>query len=85
MVRWRCSRRWPRETSSPQAQARGGAPPQDSEASINAATSPAELQRLFDAYVLVQAQDVLQLTDAQLPDFMSRLRALQEVRRRESR
>ena len=30
----------------------------------------------------VQAQDVLQLTDAQLPDFMSRLRALQEVRRR---
>ena len=62
--------------------ARGSTPAQDTEASINAATSPAELQRLFDAYVLVQAQDVLQLTDAQLPDFMTRLRALQDVRRR---
>lgn len=44
--------------------------------------SPAELQRLFDAYALVQAQDVLQLTDAQYPQFMSRLRALQDIRRR---
>jgi hypothetical protein len=37
---------------------------------------------LFDAYVAVQAQDVLQLTDTQYPQFLARLRALQEVRRR---
>lgn len=43
---------------------------------------PAELQRLFDAYVLVQAQDVLQLTETQYPQFLARLRALQDVRRR---
>lgn len=45
--------------------------------------SPAELQRLFDAYVLVQAQDALQLTDAQAGPFLSRFRALQDTRRRQ--
>jgi hypothetical protein len=44
--------------------------------------SLAELQRLFDAYVLMQAQETLQLSDAQYPQFLARLRALQEVRRR---
>ena len=44
--------------------------------------SQGELQRLFDAYVLMQAQETLQLTDAQYPQFLARLRALQEVRRR---
>jgi hypothetical protein len=44
--------------------------------------SLAELQRLFDAYVLMQAQETLQLNDAQYPQFLARLRALQEVRRR---
>lgn len=44
--------------------------------------SPAELQRLFDAYVLMQAQQELQLSDEQYPQFLSRVRALQEVRRR---
>lgn len=44
--------------------------------------SPAELQRLFDAYVLVQAQDTLKLDEAQYAKFLPRLRALQEVRRR---
>ena len=44
--------------------------------------SQVELQRLFDAYVLMQAQETLQLTDAQYPQFLPRLRALQEVRRR---
>lgn len=62
------------------AQARRGAPP-DETAAMGAA-SPAELQRLFDAYVTVQAQDVLQLTEAQYPQFVTRLRALQDVRRR---
>lgn len=62
------------------AQARRGAPP-DETAAVSAA-SPAELQRLFDAYVAVQAQDVLQLTDSQYPQFLTRLRVLQDLRRR---
>ncbi len=44
--------------------------------------SPLETQRLFDAYVLVQAQDALGVSDAQFPEFVTKLRALQEVRRR---
>lgn len=44
--------------------------------------SPAELQRLFDAYALVQAQDALKLDETQFARFLPRLRALQEVRRR---
>jgi hypothetical protein len=44
--------------------------------------SPAEIQRLFDAYVVMQAQTELQLTDEQYPRFMTRVRALQEARRR---
>jgi len=44
--------------------------------------SPGELQRLFDAYALMQAQQTLQLRDDQYPSFLTRLKALQEVRRR---
>ena len=44
--------------------------------------SPAELQRLFDAYVLVEAQDALRLDEAQYAKFLPRLRAFQETRRR---
>jgi hypothetical protein len=44
--------------------------------------SPGEIQQMFDAYVLVQAQDVLQLADDRYPQFVTRLRALQTVRRR---
>lgn len=43
---------------------------------------PAEIQRLFDAYLVMQAQQTLGLTDAQYPPFLTRLRALQEARRR---
>ena len=44
--------------------------------------SPAEVQQLFDAFVLVQAQDALSLTDAQFAPFVSSLKRLQDVRRR---
>lgn len=44
--------------------------------------SPAEVQRLFDAYTAMQAQDVLNLDDAQFSRFLPRLRALQDTRRR---
>ncbi len=44
--------------------------------------SPAEIQRLFDAYVVMQAQKELELSDDQFPRFLARVRTLQEVRRR---
>lgn len=46
---------------------------------------PAEIQRLFDAYLVVEAQQSLGLTEAQYPPFLTRLRALQEVRRQHLR
>ncbi len=47
-----------------------------------AGVSPAELQRLFDAYVLMQAQDDLSLSDEQYPRFLGRVKILQDARRR---
>ena len=44
--------------------------------------SPAEIQRLFDAYVVMQAQQELQLRDEQFAMFLTRVRTLQDVRRR---
>ncbi len=46
------------------------------------AVTPVELERWFDSYVLIQAQDALKVTDAQFPRFLERLRALQATRRR---
>jgi hypothetical protein len=51
----------------------------------NAPANPislAELNRLFEAYAIVQAQDFLKLTDEQYPDFVARLKQLQDARRR---
>ncbi len=44
--------------------------------------SPGEIQRLFDAYVVMQAQQELQLTDEQYPKFVSRVKALQAARQK---
>jgi hypothetical protein len=44
--------------------------------------TPGEIQRLFDGMMVMEAQDQLALTDKQYPDFVTRLRALQETRRR---
>ena len=43
--------------------------------------TPAQVQRLFDAYELVQAQEMLDLTDEQYPQFVATLNGLQEARR----
>ncbi len=43
---------------------------------------PREVQRLFDAYVLMQAQERLGISDAQYPQFVQRLKALLDARRR---
>ena len=41
-----------------------------------------ELQRLFDAYFILQAQDALKIDDAKFAEMLPRLKALQDVRRR---
>jgi Spy/CpxP family protein refolding chaperone len=46
------------------------------------AVSPGELQRMFDAYALMQAQDQLKIDDQHYPQFLTRFKALQEVRRK---
>lgn len=56
---------------------RAGAPPVP-----EGGVSPGEIQQLFDAYVVMQAQTELQLTDQQYGPFLTRVRALQDVRRR---
>ncbi len=45
----------------------------------------AEIQAWFDALVLVQAQKALGIGDAQYPQFVGRVKALQDVRRRNQR
>jgi hypothetical protein len=57
------------------AQARGGAAPGD------AAVSPLELQRMFDAYSIVQAQEFLKISDEQYAKFLPRFKALLDTRR----
>jgi hypothetical protein len=44
--------------------------------------APREIQQMIDAYVVMQAQDALALTEEQYPQFVARLRALQNARRR---
>ena len=44
--------------------------------------SAGEIQRLYDAWALVQAQEALQLSDDQYVRFVTRLKTLQETRRR---
>lgn len=44
-----------------------------------------ELQEMFDAFVLVQAQRVLQLPDEQYQRFFMRMNRLQDVRRQHTR
>ena len=43
--------------------------------------SPREVQRLFDAYVAMQAQERLQLSETQYPQFLPRLKSLLDLRR----
>ena len=37
---------------------------------------------MFDAYALMQAQEQLKISDEQFPQFLTRFKALQDVRRR---
>ncbi len=44
--------------------------------------TPAEIRRMFDSYALMQAQEQLKITDDQFPRFLTRFKALQDLRRR---
>ena len=44
--------------------------------------TPAEIQRLFDAFALLQAQDQLRISGDQSLQFLARFRDLQDVRRK---
>ena len=48
----------------------------------DAPVTPVEIQRMFDAYALGEAQNQLKLGDDQYLQFLARYKALQEVRRR---
>jgi hypothetical protein len=65
-----------------QGRNRVGPAPNGGGAADDASVSPAEIQRLFDAYVVMQAQQALQLSDEQFPKFLARVKTLQEARRR---
>ncbi len=54
------------------------APPPEEAGSLR----PGEVQGLFDAYVLVQVQDALNLTEPEYTRLLPRLRQLQQTRRR---
>jgi hypothetical protein len=43
--------------------------------------SAGQIQRLFDAYIVLQAQDALSLSEEQYGRFVTRLKSLQEARR----
>jgi len=61
------------------AQGRRGANP---ESAVEQGVSPAEIQRMFDSYALLQAQQQLQISDDQFPQFLTRFKALQDIRRK---
>lgn len=64
----------PAEAQRPQRPLRG--------APVEEGATPAEIQRMFDAYALLQAQEQLKINDAQYTQFLSRFKTLQDVRRR---
>jgi hypothetical protein len=65
-----------------QAPPQGPPPAQQGPGADTGAMSPGEIQKLFDAYIVVEAQRALELSDAQYPQFVARLRVLQDARRR---
>src|SRR5262245_61691909 len=44
--------------------------------------SPAEVRKMFDSYVLMQAQEQLKISNEQFPRFLMQYKALQELRRK---
>lgn len=71
--------------SHPVAAQRGrgpGPPPGAAGRAEGPGVSPAEIQRMFDSYALMQAQEQLKISDEQFPRFLARFKALQDARRK---
>lgn len=64
------------------AEQRGRAQAPDAEGAEPPGVTPAEIQRMFDSYALIQAQDQLKISDEKFPQFLTRFKALQDTRRR---
>jgi len=56
--------------------------PARGKAGNQAGLSPVEVLNMLDAYALVQAETALELKESQYPEFVTRLKRLQENRRR---
>jgi Spy/CpxP family protein refolding chaperone len=65
----------PGAPAPPSAQAPAPAPPEGT-------VTVGEIQRMFDSYALMQAEQQLQITEDQFAQFLTRFRSLQEARRR---
>ena len=63
-------------------QAQGPQPGRGRQAAEGAPLTPGEVVNMLDAYAIVQAQDTLQLDDRQYGEFVTRLKKLQQTRRR---
>ena len=70
--------------AGPVAAQRGRARVQSPDADVAEApgVSPAEIQRMFDSYALIQAQQQLNISDEKFPQFLTRFKALQDTRRK---
>ena len=64
------------------ASAQGRLPRRNGPLAQGDGVSPGEIQKLFDAYVVMQAQQELQLSDEQYPKFLARVKALQAARQK---
>ncbi len=64
------------------AQAPEGVPPADNRGRPPGQLSPGDVAAMLDSYAAVRAQDALSLDEAHYPEFVVRLRRLQEIRRR---
>ena len=59
----------------------GLAQQRDSLETLSGDMTPLEVQRLFEAFELVRAQEMLDLSEEQYPEFVARFRVLQDTRR----
>lgn len=69
-------------TSEAGQRGRGARADQPATADDDLRMNPAEVMRLLDGYAVVQAQEALELGEAQYGSFVTRLKNLQDVRRR---
>jgi Spy/CpxP family protein refolding chaperone len=67
------------EPATAKGQPRRSAAPQGAESQPG--VTPGEVQKMFDAYALMQAQEQLKIGDEQFTRFLTRFKTLQEVRR----